>query len=162
MEKKEQRQRNTVDNGLAEATGCNLYQQQTAYNPSVSMANSPSGMLSYNWVALTNMYKDNGFVQVAIDMPVADAFKNGGFEIDSNTADPDELNQLMEYMSDKGDIETLKDCLRFGRLYGGSAIIINTNQQSGTPFNPATIKDKTVEFLAVDRWQCSALNTSLQ
>ena len=39
MEKKEQRQRNTVDNGLAEATGCNLYQQQTAYNPSVSMAN---------------------------------------------------------------------------------------------------------------------------
>ena len=150
-----------VNNGLETALGLS--------DPFINSMNDPIGiwknaspfLLSLNYVPLANTYKSNGFAATVVDLPVADAFRDGGFEIDSDTLTPDEISELEEKMSDCNDVEVLKDCLRWGRLYGGGLILVNTDQNPDTPFNPETIKGKQVEFLAVDRWQCYPLATSL-
>lgn len=152
---------NQVNNNLEQATGCGYYGNQ-AYSPSIMFNSANPALLSLNWVNLTNVYKNNGFCKMAVDLPVADAFRNGGFEISSSTLDADEVNDLLELMNDNDDVERLKDCLRFGRLYGGSAIIVATNENTELPLSPKLLKDKPIEFIPVDRWQCYAEQGSLQ
>ena len=106
---------NQVNNNLEQATGCGYYGNQ-AYSPFIMFNSANPALLSLNWVNLTNVYKNNGFCKMAVDLPVADAFRDGGFEISSSTLDADEINDLLELMNDNDDIERLKDCLRFGRL----------------------------------------------
>lgn len=152
---------NQVNNNLEQATGCGYYGNQ-AYSPFIMFNSANPALLSLNWVNLTNVYKNNGFCKMAVDLPVADAFRDGGFEISSSTLDADEINDLLELMNDNDDVERLKDCLRFGRLYGGSAIIVATNENTELPLSPKLLKDKPIEFIPVDRWQCYAEQGSLQ
>jgi len=151
-----------VDNGLASALNLDDNAINSMNDPSPIYKNASPYILSLHYIPLANTYKSNGFAATAVDLPVSDAFRDGGFEIDSDTLKPEELQQLEEKMSDANDIETLKDCLRWGRLYGGGCILISTEQDNSTPFNPKTIKGKDVVFYAVDRWQCIPLAASLQ
>ena len=150
-----------VNNGLEAALNLDEYSINSMNNPSPIYKNASPYILSLHYIPLANTYKSNGFAATAVDLPVSDAFRDGGFEIDSDTLSPDDIQQLEEKMSDCNDIETLKDCLRWGRLYGGGCVLINTDQGHDTPFNPETIKGKEVEFVAVDRWQCIPLASSL-
>lgn len=150
---------NTVNNGLASALGIGEINSQN--NPSTIYNNASPYILSLHYIPLANTYKSNGFASTVVDLPVADAFRDGGFEIESSTLSAEEIIKLEEKMSDENDIETLKDCLRWGRLYGGGCIIISTEQDADTPFNPETIHNKEVKLYAVDRWQCIPLASSL-
>ena len=146
MEIKDKQQ---VNNGLASAMGLTTDQM----NPAEIFANASANILSLNYVPLANTYRSNGFAKTAVDLPVSDCFRDGGYILNSATLEADELQKLQEIMEEK-DTEIIKQCLRWGRLYGGGAIICNTEQDPDTPFNPETIYKKPVEFLAVDRWQC--------
>lgn len=142
------KKRNTVDNGLASALGIT-----DQMNPGEIYSNATPYLLSLNYVPLAYTYKSNGFAKLAVDLPVSDCFRNGGYVLESATLEADELKQLQEYMEEH-DTETIKQCLRWGRLYGGGLILVNTDQDPDTPFNPETVHNKNVEFLACDRWQC--------
>lgn len=138
----------TVNNGLESALG--LSEQMI---PTEVFANNTSYMLTLNYIPLANMYKSNGFAKIAVDLPVSDCFRNGGYILNSATLSPEELEELQDYMEEH-DTETIKQCMRWSRLYGGSLIICSTEQKSDTPFNPKTIYKKDVDFWACDRWQC--------
>ena len=154
----EDNKQQTVNNGLAQAMGLNEISEQMSQD--IILGNATNNLLSLNFVPLANTYKSNGFAKIAVDLPVSDCFRDGGFELDSATLSSDELKELQEIIEEK-DIEIIKQCMRWGRLYGGGVIICNTNQKADTPFNPATIYKKPIEFLACDRWQCYPLATSL-
>lgn len=157
------RKKNTVDNGLGEALlGSGYNPLNSINNPMTIFANATNQLLTLNWVELANTYKSNGFCRVAVDLPVQEAFNDGGYEIDSKTLSADELEELKEKMSDEGDDEVLQACLRFGRLYGGSAIVVNTDGKPERPLILENLKDKNIEFLPVDRWQCYANGTTVQ
>lgn len=149
---------NTVNNGLESA----LLGQADINNPAIMYNNASPYLLSLNWIPLCNTYKSNGFVSAVIDMPVDDAFRDGGFDIDSKTLNEDEIDLLMNTMHNEGDIEVLKDCIRWGRLYGGGLVMVSCEQDLDTPFNAQTIYNKDVEFYALDRWQCMANGTSME
>lgn len=151
---------NIVNNGLASALG--LDNVQTVNNPLTILNNATNYLLSMNWVQLTNTYKSNGFAKMAVDLPVSDTFRDGGFELESATASPDDLLELRNKMDKSQDVEIIKQCLRWGRLYGGGCLVVNTNQKPETPFNPETIYNKDVEFIACDRWQCIPNASALQ
>ena len=138
----------TVFNGLESALG--LSEQ---IMPTEILANSSPYMLTLNYIPLANTYKSNGFAKLAVDLPVSDCFRNGGYILNSSTLSPEELQELQDYMEEH-DTEVIKQCVRWGRLYGGGLVICNTDQQPDTPFNPKTIYKKQVEFYACDRWQC--------
>ena len=162
MGKNSRKSKNTVANGLASALGV-AREDNLAYNSPVSLwlDNNPA-LLTLEYVPLTYTYKGNAFAATAVDLPVEDAFRDGGFEIDSQTLSAEEIQQLEEKMSDENDVEILKECLRWGRLYGGGMVIINTNQKHDKPFNPKSVYQQEVHFEAVDRWQCIPLASSLQ
>ena len=138
----------TVNNGLESALG--LSEQMI---PSELIANTSAQMLTLLYIPLANFYKSNGFAKVAVDLPVSDCFRNGGFTLNSSTLSAEELQELQDYVEEH-DTEVIKQCMRWGRLYGGGLIICNTEQKPDTPFNPKTIYKKKVEFYACDRWQC--------
>ena len=140
--------KNTVNNGLESALGLSEQMQ-----PTEIFANSTSYMLTLNYIPLANMYKSNGFAKMAVDLPVSDCFRNGGYILNSSTLSAEELQELQDYMEEH-DTEVIKQCLRWGRLYGGGLILCSTEQDPDTPFNPETIYKKPVEFFACDRWQC--------
>ncbi len=144
---------NIVNNGLETALGLqdNQLNLGTLYN------NISPVLLSVQYRLLSDTYKSNGFAQLAVDLPVSDAFRDGGFELESATADPDELQEVYEAMVENDDIKQIKDCLRWGRLYGGGALLLNTEQKPDTPVVGESLKDKNIEFIACDRWQCAPL-----
>ena len=153
------KKKNTVNNGLETALGLDI---DNMMNPQAVLNYASPIILSLRYIPLANTYKSNGFAATAVDLPVSDAFRNGGFEIESDVLTPDEISELREKMSDKNDIEVLKDCLRWGRLYGGGCILIATNQKSDVPLSEQLLKGKPIEFFAVDRWQCVPNASSLQ
>lgn len=146
-----------VNNGLASAMGLTSEQM----NPTEIYANASSYLLSLNYIPLANTYKSNGFAKTAVDLPVSDCFRDGGYILNSATLDAEELQKLQETM-DENDTEIIKQCMRWGRLYGGGLVICSTDQKPDTPFNPETIHNKAVEFFAADRWQCQPNSSTIQ
>ena len=144
----------SVNNGLENAVGLNYFNNSLNINMGEIMSNASPYLLSLKPVILNNTYKSNSFAKLAVDLPVNDAFRDGGFEIDSQTLSADEILELKDFMADKGDINVLKDCARWGRLFGGGVILAATNQKEDAPLNIKTLYKKEVEFFACDRWQC--------
>lgn len=166
MAKNRNKQRtNTVTNGLNNIIETNA----TMANPT-SLTNfeeiarmATYGLISTKPQILTNSYKNSSFVQIAVDLPVQDAFRDGGFTLDSQTLSADELIELEDFLQDKDDRTKLKDLARWGRLFGGGALVagIGSDKIQKTPLNESSLYEKEVNFFATDRWQCTPLGESI-
>lgn len=148
-----------VNNGLTNAL-------DLPSNPGVKVSylykNASPVLLSQHWVWLTYFYMHNGFMQSAVNCVIDDAFRNDGLIIDTKTLETNELEKLKETMRENGDIEVIKDCLRWASLYGGACLIVETNQNFKTPLNEENLKDKELKFLCADRWHCSPVAATPQ
>ena len=150
---------NTVNNGLASALDLpcgNGYIQNPLTNPATLYYNSSPVLLTLIWQPLTYAYKSNGFIQTAINQIVDDAFRNDGLIIKTKTLASDELAKLYKAMEDEGDIEEIKDTIRWGQLYGGGVLIANTDQNPELPLDEKQLKGRRLKFMSSDRWQCIA------
>lgn len=159
------RKSNRVNNGLADALNLPVAPNGEIVDGSMLsrvFRSSIGGLITMHWVALTNAYNKNSFLQTAVNQKVEDAFKNDGLIIDSKTLETDELELLRNTMEEEGDIEAIIDCIRWGRLYGGGCIIANTTQDPDTPLNKEALKGQPLKFLASNRWQCYAQSRSPQ
>lgn len=159
--KNKQQRTNTVTNGLNNVIEVDRT-KIASYGEIMSSADY--GLLTLKPNILTNTYKNNSFAQLAVDLPVQDAFRDGGFALDSQTLSADELLQLNELIEDKGDRQTIKDVARWGRLFGGGALLIKTGGDNiqKTPLNIESLYGREdIEFLASDRWQCTPLGSSV-
>ena len=130
-----------------------LQSNLTSFNP--LNQNNNAALLSINWTNLTYMYKTHGLVQKMIDMPVMDAFR-GGFEFTCPTLDHDDLVGFQHCLEDLEAVEKAKDCLKWGRLYGGSGIVINAWDLPAKQFAPSALLDGPVEFYDANRWELAA------
>lgn len=155
---------NTVNNGLGGALdipACgNNYVNNPLTNPATLFWNASPVILTYFWPQLTYSYKSNGFIQTAINQIVDDAFRNDGLIIKTKTLDSDELDKLYKTMDDEGDIEAIKDTIRWGQLYGGGVLIANSDQNPELPLDEKQLQSKRLLFMASDRWQCPAVGIS--
>lgn len=148
-----------ANNGLCDALDlpCNGQFRNDALTSPISLYNnSNSYLLTLNWVPLTYAYKNNGFIQTAINQIVDDAFRNDGLIIDTKTLDVEELELLKQTIEDEGDIEAIKDTIRWGQLYGGGVLIANTDQDYSLPLDEKQLKDSRLTFMPSNRWQCIA------
>lgn len=158
-----QRKKNSVNNGLIDALGLpTLPNGEVACGSMLSKIfnNAIGSLITIHWVALTNAYNKNSFLQTAVNQKVEDAFKNDGLIIDSKTLSTEELEKLRNTMEEEGDIEAIIDCIRWGRLYGGGVIVANTKQDATKPLNKSALKGQPLKFLATNRWQCYAQGLS--
>lgn len=131
---------------------------QSGYGPTISQADT---MFDNNrWYLVSNLrqllsqvYVEHGIVQTLVDQPVDDAFR-AGFEIKSSQLDGDDIEELMIYLKRNRVLHNVMQSVKWGRLYGGGAIVILTNQRPSSPLNIAGIgPDTPLEFRAVDMWE---------
>ncbi len=109
--------------------------------------------ITLNRILLSYSYMTHGVIQTAIDQPVEDSMR-GGFDIQCDELDADEIKELQEMMESMGDIQAVKDAMKWAKLYGGSALIINTDQDPMTELDVDAIDDNSpLKFIAADRWE---------
>nr|DAJ74727.1 MAG TPA: portal [Caudoviricetes sp.] len=127
------------------------------YNQSLSSFNGYNNisleMLSLQPILLTYLYKTFGILGKIVDIPVDDAYKDGGFDLDADTIDEDEIKDLKDVLSENQDIEEIKTAQKWARLYGGAALIALTGEDLSRPLHLDSLDGKPLEFIAVDRWQ---------
>jgi uncharacterized protein len=109
--------------------------------------------LTLNRILLSYSYMTHGPIQTMIDQPVEDAFR-GGIDVKSEELDEDDRKLLKRTMEDCGDITAIKDVMRWCKLFGGSGLIINTNQDPAKELNSKIITENDpLSFIAADRWE---------
>ena len=67
---------------------------------------------------LSHMYAEHGIVQTLVDQPVDDAFR-GSFDIQTDQIEPEELTKLEQFIERNRVVETIKQAVKWSRLYGG-------------------------------------------
>lgn len=147
----------TVNNSL---TGlCDSLTQQSMFAGS-QISQTDTLYINNRWYLLSNyrqllsqLYVEHGLVQTLVDQPVDDAFR-AGFEIKTNQLDADEIEQLLIYCERHRVIDAIMQANKWGRLFGGGAILIITEQDPKTPLKIKRIDEKSkIEFRAVDMWE---------
>jgi phage-related protein (TIGR01555 family) len=109
--------------------------------------------ISMNRVICTYAYTMHGVIRTLVDLPVYDAFR-GGIDFKSDELDEDDIQALQDYVRKEKVLKALVDALRWDRLYGGSGLIINTQQDYSKKFRPETIGENAkLSFIAADRWE---------
>ena len=157
MAKNKNKKPNTINNGLAGALGVpsGNYFNNPLTSPETMLYNINPNYYTFNWMLLTNAYKSIGFIQTAINQIVDDAFRNDGLIIDSKTLNTDELEELRAALYDEGDIDAIKDAIRWGQLYGGGTVMAFTDQKSELPLDKKQLQGERLMFVASDRWHCT-------
>ena len=146
----------TAKNALEEAlrlTDADNFDWNNSLNPSNGYNNISFVMLSQQQILLTYLYKTFGILANIVDIPVDDAYKRGGFDLEADSIDEDELHNLEKYVSKKQDIKQIKNARKWARLYGGAALIIFDGGDLHKPLNEKALSNSSFELLAVDRWQ---------
>lgn len=162
-------------NGLG-FQGGGPFQDQQALPGTLALANSYFPV-SLNWTLLSNSYMSQGLLRTVVDQVVDDAFGEG-VEFESAQLDPEELKELnrafgrqqdrAQYQGTRGqrinfnagydlsnsDMEACKLVGKWGRLFGGSGLIVNTTQPMTSDLRVEGIgQDTPLTFIAADRWE---------
>ena len=126
----------------------------TSFTP--ALQNNIYAPFTIDWTILIYMYKTHGVIQTLCDMPVLDAFR-GGINIKSKQLSSHEIAKLQDIWEHKGIEDVIMECLIWNRLFGGSAMIVSTNDYPQDPLDYRTLANsKRVEFYAANRWELYA------
>lgn len=135
------------NNPFAQLPGVQLSETETLFK------NNRWYLISNLRQLLTQLYAEHGIVQTLVDQPVDDAFR-AGYELKSKLLKDDDMEKLKIYDERNGVTRGLMTGVKWGRLYGGGAVLIITDQDPRTPLNLNAITEKTpLEFRAIDMWE---------
>jgi hypothetical protein len=137
-----------------QATGGSML---SSYN-TVSYANNYA-LVTLNRIILTYLYSGNGIFQTAVQLPIQDALAKG-IKIDSGEMSADDIDTLLDWMDQKQAWQSIEDFWTWVRVYGGAALLVNTDADPEKPLNLKRIRNAPVEFYDVDRWQLSVTNVT--
>ena len=124
----------------------------TSMNP--SLQNNMYAPMTLMWTNLMYMYRTHGLLQTAIDMPVLDALR-GGLDFHSNQLDSDDIGKLEDYLEENNVLERIGDAFVWARLFGGAALIINTESDCEEPIGGEVVGGK-IEFYDACRWELTS------
>lgn len=145
----------TAQNSLDEALRLTDVDVWAANQPSLSTIgaarNIKFDLLSMQYQLITFLYKTYGILGKVVDVPVDDAYRYGGFDIETDTINEKELAELEHELKINNDIEQLKQARKWARLFGGAALICLDGKKLKEPLKQ--VQDMPVEFIPVDRWQ---------
>lgn len=158
------------------SSGGGQYQDTQALPGTLALANSYFP-ITLNWTLLANSYMTQGLLRTVVDQIVDDAYGEG-IEFESSQLSPEELIDLNRVFREQRDVESyagtraqklnycagvdlsnsdLEACKlvgKWGRLFGGSGLIVNTTQPMNQQFRPEMIReDDPLTFIAADRWE---------
>lgn len=147
----------TAQNSLDEAlrlTDADIWaQNQPSLSTMQAAANIKFDLLTLQYQLITFLYKTYGILAKIVDVPVDDAYRYGGFDIQAETINDDELKELERALKINADIEQLKQARKWARLFGGAALICLDGGDLKEPLDYKKLYQNEVSFFPVDRWQ---------
>ncbi len=156
IQKRVHLQQLTAQNAIEDALRLSDYDCYN-FNQSLSSFNSYNNisveLLSLQYYLLTYLYKTFGVLGRIIDAPVDKAYKNGGFDLEADSIDEDDIKELKDALVKFQDIKKLKTARKWARLFGGAALIALSGDDLSKPLNPENLYNKSLDFMPVDRWQ---------
>lgn len=154
---KQETKKLTAQNSLETALRCGggLDNWSQTLSPRNAYNNLSLVMISQWQILLSYLYKTYGVLAKMIDIPVDDAYKGGGFTLETDSVDEDELKALEKTININQDIKQIKNARKWARLYGGAALIALSGDDLSKPLDYKSLYGKPLEFMAVDRWQLS-------
>lgn len=148
--------RNLISNGLGEAIlgfnpgsiGTQLNQVDTLFK------NQRWYLISNMRQVLSEAYVEHGIIQTLIDVPVNDGMR-GGVTFKSKQLSPEQLEALhADFNREQICSAVIGQAMKWNRLFGGAGILILTDEDPATPFNPKNIQQgDQIDFRAVDMWE---------
>lgn len=114
--------------------------------------NNAYAPLTLQYQILMYAYKSQSVLQNAIDMPVQDALK-GGLEFRSDELDKDDIKELEERLEDMQFYLNVKTLEEWARVFGGAAMILNTEQDPSKPLSVKDLFGKPIRFYPASRWE---------
>lgn len=147
----------TAQNSLDAALGLTANDAWAQNQPSLSTiqayTNIKFDLLTLQYQLVTFLYKTYGILAKVVDVPVDDAYRYGGFEIQAETIGDEEIKQLDNALKMNGDITQLKQARKWARLYGGGALIALDGENISSELDVKGLNKRALEFISVDRWQ---------
>lgn len=132
--------------------GVNEFPPQNSRIDTVFLNTRATLISNYRWT-LNAAYTEYGIVQTLCGQPVDDAFRTG-FTIRAKDLTTEQINELEYYVERNQILREIKQAYTWARLYGGGAIVINTDQNPTTPFDMNRLKkDSKLEFFSADEWE---------
>lgn len=105
---------------------------------------------------VSQSYVEYGLIRTIVDVPVDDGYR-GGVTFKTDQLDETDLKKMVKFMRAKRDLKIASEGQKWGRLFGGGAILCLVDDQD--PEEPLEIekinKNSNVEFRAVDLWELS-------
>jgi phage-related protein (TIGR01555 family) len=114
--------------------------------------NNAYAPLTLQYQTLMFTYKSQPVIQNTIDMPVQDALK-GGVDFRSDELDKDDIKEFEEKLDDMQFYLQVKTLEEWARLFGGAAMVINTDQDPATPLNLNKLYGHPLRFYPASRWE---------
>ena len=148
----------TAQNALASAMQWSDWSYYN-FNQSLSSQNGYNNisleLLTLQQMLVTYLYKQFGILAKVVDIPVDDAYKQGGFDLEADSIDEKELKDLQNLLTKHQDIEKLKTARKWARLFGGGALVAISGDDLSKPLNFSSMFGKPLDFIPVERWQLS-------
>lgn len=145
----------TAQNALDEALRMTDADVWASNQPSLSTLGAAKNikfdLLSMQYQLITFLYKTYGILGKVVDVPVDDAYRYGGFDIEADTINEKEIQKLEYEIKINNDLEQLKQARKWARLFGGAALICLDGRKLNEPLK--NVQDMPIEFIPVDRWQ---------
>ena len=140
-------------NSLTElALGIQTQQNQISQG-NTAEANLRRYMISQNRMLLANLYNEIGLVKTIVNQPVDDAL-NKMPDFVSKQLQPEQAEEVKQYIQEKGWFETFKQSKKWKRLFGGSGLFINTPQNPTSELRIDRLhQDSPIELYALNRWE---------
>ncbi len=119
--------------------------------------NTGYNVITIQYMALGYLYKSEGIIQAAIDMPVQDGFR-GGLELLSQTdmMDKDDLKRLADDLEESSFLKTYKTAMNWARLYGGGALIVENGENPAKPLTMQKMAGRPMKLIACHRWELTS------
>lgn len=110
-------------------------------------------LITRNRILLENAYRGSWIVGAAVDV-IAEDMTRAGIDI-HGSMDPKDIQQLNAAMTRLGLWQSIAECTKWARLYGGAIIFINVHgQDPSSPLNLDTIaKGQGIDFRVFNRWE---------
>lgn len=142
----------TASNALELALSLNQ-----GFNPSISgmnaWYNTTYELLSLQPMIMTYLPKTYGILDKIIRIPVDDAYKGGGFDLESDTLEEDEIKELLDALVDNNDVQRVKEANYWARQFGGAAVVAITPNGLDQPLNKDNLEGGKLEFAPIERWR---------
>lgn len=127
-------------------------------NQSLNLVNGYNNIqiepISLQQILLTYLYKTYGILEKIVTVPVDEAYKRGGFDLEAETLEDEEIDELKKALEQNDDIDQLKTAQYWARLFGGGALVlIGDTDDLKKPINYNKLYGQDIKFLPVDKFQ---------